>query len=151
MLFSPLHKLGLVAALTLAAWLHGAWYWSASVRSEFQRFKDGTSALGEEARKLAQKTKEADLARKDAADEENRRNVADLRATVDRLRNERARGGYLPTAAASAGSAERACFDRAELERAIGRLDEDVSGIVAAGDEARLKLDTGRRWAQQAQ
>ena len=52
-------------------------------------------------------------------------------------------------AAAPAGSRSPglACFDRAELEQALRRLDAGISGLIAEGDAGAVGLNVGRRWA----
>lgn len=64
------------------------------------------------------------------------------------LRDARSRANYLPPAAPGAKRPEVATFDRQELERAIQRLDDRVSGIIEKGDQARIDLDTARSWAK---
>lgn len=87
--------------------------------------------------------------RKEKADASNTKLVADNAALNKQLRNERARRGYVPAAAPGAKSPNTAKVNRAELERAIQRLDERVSGIVAQCDKGRIDLDTAKDWAQE--
>lgn len=115
-------------------------------RVHFVEFKAKTEALGEAAAKKAKETELADKKRKEVADREsqvNRKRIADL---SKRLRDSRSH--YLPPAPSGSPSPERACFGRPELESAIGRLDERISGIVAEGDKAIVDLDSAKRWAQ---
>ena len=92
----------------------------------------------------------ADLAHqkaKEQADATAKKLLADNAVLGKRLRDARASSGYVPPAAASARSPDTACFDRTELERAIGSLDAGVQSLVSQGDEARLKLSTAAEWA----
>lgn len=130
-----------------AAWTVQGWRLDA-VKAEFKGFVDTTRALGEAAQKLSDATKAADKKRKDQADAENKRTIDTLRADVKRLRNARAGGDFVPTAAPGADRPDLACFDRAELERAIRDLDRGVQGLVDEGSEAAVNLDTARTWAQ---
>ena len=41
-----------------------------------------------------------------------------------------------------------ACFDRAELEQALRRFDEGVTGIIGEGDADAVGLNSVREWAQ---
>ena len=52
-------------------------------------------------------------------------------------------------AAAPAGSRSPglACFDRAELEQALRRLDAGISGLIDEGDAGAVGLNVARSWA----
>lgn len=88
-----------------------------------------------------------DKQRKKEADNENRKLHADLDVATKRVR-ERARGSYVPPAAPGAKRPELAAFDRAELDRTIREFTQEVAGFIEQGDQARLDLDTVKRWAQ---
>lgn len=130
------------------AWTVQGWRLDA-VKAEFKGFVATTRAQGEAAQKLSDATKAADKKRKDQADAENKRTIDTLRADVKRLRNARAGSSFVPAPAPGASRPELACFDRAELERAIRDLDRGVQGLVDEGSEAAVNLDTARTWAQQ--
>ena len=92
--------------------------------------------------------KARDIERKAASDESYSKALTILGGDIERLRKSRADTHYLPPASTDTRCPETwACFDRAELEQAIQRLDDGVSGIVAEGDQVRLKLDTAIQWA----
>lgn len=115
-------------------------------RVHFVEFKAKTAALGEAAAKKAKETELADKKRKEVTDRENsinRKRIADL---SKRLRD--SRSNYLPPAPSGSPSPERACFGRGELEQAIRRLDDGVSQIIGEGDQARVDLDSAKKWAQ---
>lgn len=100
----------------------------------------------EQKRKIDKQVKD-DKAAKEKADAESKKLRADNAALSKRLRDERARSGILPPAPATAKRPDAITFDRASLERALQRLDDGVSGIVAEGDQARIDLDTAKRWS----
>lgn len=115
-------------------------------KREHALFVKTTKQIGEAAQRAAAKRIEADKKAKGKADEENRKTIAGLRADNKRLRDERARSGYVPPAAPGARRPDLATFDRAELERALQFLDAGVQEIVGEGDESRVNLDTGKHW-----
>ena len=87
-------------------------------------------------------------AEKEKSDAENARATASLRATIRKLRDERASSSFVPPAASAPASPDRAAFDRAELERALRELDSGVQGLVDEGSQAVVDLDTAKGWAQ---
>ena len=144
------------AAIAAAAFATGgtaAWRFQGArldtVKAEFAGFMSTTRVLGEAAKKAAAEQTARDLKAKQGADHENQTAIATLRADIERLRRARAGASYVPPAAAGASRPDLACFDRAELERAIRTLDSEVQGYVDQGSEATVNLDTARRWAQQ--
>ncbi len=59
-----------------------------------------------------------------------------------------AASGRLPAAPSGSKSPEgQACFDRAELQRAYGKLVEELRAIAAEGSEVEAALKTAREWA----
>jgi hypothetical protein len=119
-------------------------------RAEYASFVADVKAKGEAAQKAAKAQETADKRRKERADAEAKRLRADNATLAASLRDARSRGGYLPRPATGSASPDRITFKRAELERAIERLDAGVSGIAAAGDDARIGLDAVRAWAQES-
>lgn len=119
-----------------------------AVQTEYATFAAGVEQVGKLAVAAAEKQKADDKLKKEKADAENATAIAAVRADNARLRAQRASRSYVPTAASGAASPERACFDRALLERALRDLDEGVSGLVDEGSEATVNLDTAKRWAQ---
>lgn len=141
---------------------------AAKVQSEFDRFKGGVAALGEKARADAAAREAADKQRKENADAENkhahealRREHARMAGERDRLRHERdaARRSLVPAAPAGSRCPDgQACFERAELERALQRHRERIragsdraAGLAHEGSQIEADLATARRWAQGAQ
>lgn len=80
---------------------------------------------------------------KERSDEEYERRIAALRSRL-----QQPIASVLPPAAGTPGGSEYACFDRAELDAALGRFIRRAAGIVAQGDEAAIGLDAAKRWAQ---
>lgn len=138
--------IGAFVAGGVGAWKVQGWRLDA-VKAEHQSFVAQTKTLGEAAQKAADATKAADKSRKEQADAENKRTLDTLRTDNKRLRNARAGSNFLPAAAPGAARPDRACFDRAEFERALQRFDNGTTAIVGEGDEARVGLNSSKSWA----
>ena len=138
-------------ALGLASGAGGAWKvqgWRLdAVKAEYAGFAATVKAQGEAAKKLADATAAEDKRKKESSDHEYQITIAGLAADVKRLRDDRARAGYVPAAPAGSRSPGLACFDRAELEQALRRFDEGVTGIIAEGDTDAVGLNVARKWA----
>lgn len=121
-----------------------------ALKTEYDTFKGGVAALGEQAKKDAAKKALDDLKNKERADDENKRVVAALRADIKRLRLEadRARGSFVPPASTGASRPDLACFDRAALESALRELVAEVRGFVDEGAAATVDLNTAKLWEQ---
>lgn len=129
------------------AWKVRGWQVEA-VKAKFDGFVTATKAEGEKVAIAELAITKADERRKEQADHEIITTLAYLRTDNQRMRDARSSGSYLPQDSGTAGSPQRITFDRPLLESAIRLLDSEVSGIVEKGDEARVKLDTAKRWAQ---
>lgn len=129
---------------------YGAWehHEVARITAEYDQFKGGVTALGEQAKAAAAAKEKADQLKKDQADHENQTTIATLTTERDSLRQQRASSRIVPTAPAGASQPQTACFDRAGLESALQRFDAGASGLVGEGAEAIADLDIDRRWAQ---
>lgn len=147
-----------LAAICAAAWGHG--YMTGVkhemaraevVKAQFDGFVGQTREIGKAAQKAADAREKSDKILKEQSDVENDRNSAAAAADAHQLRDARSRGSFVPLKPPSAGSPERACFDRAELESAIQRLDDEVSGLFAKGDQAVIDLNTAIRWHAELQ
>ena len=84
---------------------------------------------------------------KEQADAKVKNDRTNLLHTIQRLRDERARASSVPTAPANASRADLACFDRAELARAVDNLEAGVEELVREGAEATIDLDGAKGWA----
>lgn len=142
---------GLVAALGVQSWrLDRCQGKAAEIQRKFDGFVADTKRIGEQAEKEAHAEMLRNKLWKGLNDEKTNADLARLRLERDRLRNNRtgARGGLLPAAPSGASRPERACLDRADADRALREFEAGVEGLIAEGDEARVKLDGARRWAQ---
>jgi hypothetical protein len=129
-----------------AAWTVQGWRLDA-VQSKFDGFVATAKAQGEAAITLKAAQEKKDKLNKEQTDAETKRALTTLRADIKRMRDARARSGFVPAAASSASSPDRACFDRAQLESAVRVLDSEVSGLIEQGSEAVTKLDFAKAWA----
>jgi hypothetical protein len=129
------------------AWKVQGWRLEA-VRAEFAGFTATVKAQGEAAEKLAVAQAAEDKRKKESSDHEYKIALAALTADNQRMRDERARRGYVPAAPASSQSPDLACFDRIELEQALRRFDEGITGIIAEGDAGAVALNSAREWAR---
>lgn len=127
------------------AWKVQGWRLDA-VQAKFDGFVTTTKVQGEAAEKLAKAEAAEDKRKKEIADHEYQTTIAGLTADIKRMRDDRARSNYVPPAPASSRSPGLACFDRAELEQALQRLDDEVSGLIGEGDADAVGLNVGRTW-----
>lgn len=97
----------------------------------------------EEANKLKAQ-KDAALAKE--KDNERNRRYAALDTRYKRLLDSNT--NILPAVSPSSPSPERACFARAELERALERFVADTAGIALTGDRAITDLNIGKEWVK---
>lgn len=138
-------------ALGLVLGASPAWYVQGSrldsAKSQHAAFVAVTKAQGEAAQDKANRQAVADRQAKERADRDYQTNIDRLRADAKRLRDERTRANYVPAAPATSGDTSAACFDRAELESAIRRLDSGFQGLIDQGDEARAQLNVVKAWA----
>ena len=139
-------------ALGLASGAGGAWWVQGlrldALQAKYDGFVATTKAEGEAAKKLAEAKAKADRQLKESSDHEYETTIASLRADVKRMRDDRARSRFVPAAPAGSRSVGLACFDRAELEQALRRFDEGVTGIIGEGDADAVGLNSARGWAQ---
>lgn len=138
-------------ALGLSSGAGGAWWVQglrlAALQAEYDGFVATTKAEGEAAKKLADAKAAEDKRNKESSDHEYETTIASLRADVKRMRDDRARSRFVPAAPAGSRSVGLACFDRAELEQALQRFDDGISGLIAEGDADAVGLNVGRSWA----
>ena len=138
-------------ALGLASGAGGAWTvqgWRLdAVQAKFDGFVATTKAEGEAAEKLAKAAADEDKRNKERVDREYQTTIAGLAADVKRLRDDRARSGYVPAAPAGSRSPDLACFNRAELERTIRDFDTAIQGLVDQGSADAVGLNVARSWA----
>ena len=140
------YRIGAMALLVVASFAYGWFKGHVAGENKYQAFVAETRNAGQIAQKAAEVQKQRDEARKVESDASYKVALSALSDDVNRLRAARANTDYLPAPAPTSQRPDLACFLRADLERAIRQLDADVSGIVAEGDTARLRLDTAIRW-----
>lgn len=114
-------------------------------RSVSKQLAQSIAAAEEQARANAKQVLR-DLKNKERSDENYARNIARLDADLARLRRS---PGVLPAAGSSPGSAERACFDRPQLDAALQRFVAGVTDLVGEGAKAIEGLDEAKQWAQE--
>ena len=138
-------------ALGLAFGGSGAWWVQgqrlAATQARFDGFVGTVKAEGDAAKKLADATAAEDKRKKESSDHEYETRIASLTADVKRMRDDRARSRFVPAAPAGSRSPGLACFDRAELEQALRRLDAGISGLIDEGDADAVGLNVARSWA----
>ena len=138
-------------ALGLAFGGSGAWWVQgqrlAATQARFDGFVGTVKAEGDAAKKLADATAAEDKRKKESSDHEYETRIASLTADVKRMRDDRARSRFVPAAPAGSRSVDLACFDRAELERTLRRLDAGISGLIDEGDADAVGLNVARSWA----
>ena len=154
-LLSPLGRLAIAGAIGAAVGFGGAWKIQTgrldTVKAEYNVFKGGVAALGEQAKANAARIEAENKLRKGVADAENdktKRDLAGMYAAYRSLRDTRSPGGsLLPATPADSASPAVAAFDRTGLDRALSDFDQSVTGLIEQGDEAIADLNTAKRWA----
>ncbi|OIR02631.1 hypothetical protein GALL_153450 [mine drainage metagenome] len=137
----------------MLAWTVQGWRLEA-VKAEFSGFVATTKAQGEAAKKVAAIQHAADVQRMEEANRENSNALATLAGTIKRLRdaNDRAQRSVVPAAPPASSRPDLACFDRAELKRALGSflagVAEETRGLLDEGSTCTVNLNTVKRWAQ---
>lgn len=137
--------------LGLSSGAGGAWWVQGlrldAVQAKYDGFVATVKAEGEAATKLAEATAAEDKRKKESSDHEYEIRISALTADVKRMRDDRARSRFVPAAPAGSRSVGLACFDRAELEQALQRFDDGISGLIAEGDADAVGLNVARSWA----
>ena len=136
-----------IAAGAFVSGAGGAWWLQGLRLDAVQAFVATVKAEGEAAKKFADATAAEDKRKKESSDHEYQTTISSLRADVKRMRDDRARSRFVPAAPAGSRSVGLACFDRAELEQALQRFDDGISGLIAEGDADAVGLNVARSWA----
>lgn len=116
-------------------------------KEKHQSFVAHVKAIGEDQERATKRKIREDQLAKEKANEENRRSVATLNATISRMRAERARTGILPPIPPGSPSPESAAFNRVELERTLREFTESAAGLAEEGDRAIVDLNSAKKWA----
>lgn len=134
----------LCTAIWANGWLRGAHHGEAKLAA----FEVAVRAEGSAAQKLANDRIARERGRTDDTNAKYLVADAGRRAATERLRKSRPSGDIVPAAATGASDPDRACFDRAQLERALRSLDAGVSQLVDEGDQVALRLKLAVEWAK---
>jgi hypothetical protein len=142
-----------IAGMALGLYVQGALLKAANAQAkaatvELRTFKDMVAKTTREAERVA-KPKEIEHNKlKESVDASHKASLDKQRAASKRVRDaNRARGSYLPGTPAAPASADTAKVNRADVDGAIDRFVDGVTGLVGEGDEARLALDKAKEWA----
>lgn len=120
-----------------------------SLRVEYSDYRREIAKAAQLAAEQALKKTIEDQEWKGKADADNLRLRGDLAVLTKRLRDARASSNLVPAAASCPDRPASACFQRADLERALQRLDAGVSDLLGEGDRAIVDLETAKKWAQE--
>lgn len=119
-----------------------------AVKNSFNEFKDKVKETGDAAQKAADKRAADEKLKKEKSDHEYETRITNLNADVKRMRNARSGGNFVPSAASTAQSPDRACFSKAELEQSIRNFDQGIQRLVDQGSADGIALDVAKHWAQ---
>jgi hypothetical protein len=142
-------RLGAYGLILGAAYVGGCVRGSQTANQELATYRANVEAEGRSAQAAADARRKLDEQRKAASDESYAKALGVLGHDLGELRKRAtARGDFVPAKPADSVCPQGwACFDRAALESAIRQLDAGVSGIVAEGDQVRLRMDESIKWA----
>lgn len=135
----------LAAMSAVAAFLGHGWLGEHDARIAFQ---SSVEALGKEQERRTKDRIAYDKLNKEKTDAQISGDRTRIRSLGRELLDARSRSGYLPAPTGSTTNPDRACFDRAELERAFQQLDAGVQGLLGEGDEARAVINRLKEWRQ---
>jgi hypothetical protein len=156
---SPLAILGILLAISVAgnallAKLYvGAREDVAAITQKHSSFVAGVKVAGEKAEKDAKDRTAAEKLSKEKADAENAKTAAANAAAIAVVRHQRdsARSAFLSSTPPGSRCPDgQACFNRAEYQRAYGKLVADLRAIADEGTAVATDLNTARKWAQGA-
>jgi hypothetical protein len=143
----PYRMLGL-ALLAIALWCHG-WVKGANHgEAKLAAFTESVRAEGIKAQAMANARIAADRQRKETADREREKTIANLGARITSMRNANTNADRVPPAPASSPRPDLACFDRAEYQRAYGEFVKGLRGLADEGTAATVDLDNAKGWAR---
>lgn len=137
-------------ALSIAIASAGVVWWLSSLiveRNELRAQIHTMKIEAREAQNKADKRVAEEKKLKEIADETFKKELDRVRADADRLRRARASSNFVPAPAPDARDPDEARFKRAELERALQQLDEEISGLIREGDEYRSEVRATHGWA----
>jgi len=148
------NPLQIIYAVVAAVILGGiGWYvWDCEdTKTDYAVFKSNVELLGKKAEADRVKKEADNLKAKENADVEHAKTVADLAATVKRLRGANPPRSSLPSAPTTSSRPDLACFDREQYLRedgaATARLFEGARSLADEGTAATVGLNTAKTWA----
>jgi hypothetical protein len=112
----------------------------------FDSFVSTVAEKGRQAEIKARAQEKQDLAKKEKADADYKKLLAANSVLNKRLRDN-ASGSVLPSGEASAGSADKICFGRPDLDAALRRFTSGVAELVIEGQSAIDELNIAKKWA----
>ena len=148
LLYAALGATALVLAMGGLLWLQTSRL--DALQTEYDAFKGGVEALGKAAKVEADRKAKEDRTKKEQADAENAKTVADLNARIAGLRKQLSTSGgsMSPAPAGSRCPDGQTCFDRAEYQRADGVFVAGARSLSDEGAAVTADLDTAKRWAR---
>lgn len=145
----------MLTALIIGSTVHGCQQDKLdTLAAEYNQFKGGVAAAGLAQNQASAAAEVAAIKRKERADESHAKKSAADRSTIAALRlrinaERDSRGGFVPDAPAGSRCPDgQACFDRADLERAVRELTAGVRRLADEGAEVERELNTAKEWAQ---
>ena len=139
----------IILAVVLAFVASGAYWNHHGYNTATTEWEGRIAATRAAAEQTARITEHENQRLKEKTDAENWNLTVSLRNDITRLRNNNARRGNLSSPAPTAGSPDKTCFDAAKFDSALRELDQDFLGIVEAGSQAVIDLDSAKMWAME--
>lgn len=140
-------KFGAYGLIVSAAYIGGCVRGSQTANEKYLRFKADVEAVGKASQRDADIKAAKDKEKAHASDLSYAKALTVLGADIERL-HKRTSTNSLPAPPADTKCPEGwACFDRAIIQSALQRLDEELSGIAEEGDQVRLRLEYAIKWA----
>lgn len=118
-----------------------------SEKAEFSAFRSEVKTAGIAAKKKAEAENKLNQERKDKADREYKKLLAD-NAALKRMRDSRVATSGVPQVPSGSSRPDLICFDREAFKRAYGELVTEIRAGADEGTESALALDSVKRWSQ---
>lgn len=119
----------------------------ASKTAQYDQYKGGVEALGRAAQIAAAKANLAAMKNKERVDEETKRVAAVAAGDARRLRDSVAGRSAVPGPGPGTERPDLACFDRTELDAAVGDFQREAAEIAIEGAAAVTGLNLAKSWA----
>ena len=144
--------------IAIAFGFYEGWKWERPAvkvaQDRLTAFATQVKTIGEESAKTAAAKDAANQQSKEKTDAQNAAAFISDATVIAKLRHDaavRSGGRFVPQAAPAAKRPDLACFDRASLESALGKLIGDVRGLADEGAKATLDLNSAKAWAKSIQ